>query len=75
MNTKDITYIFDFDKTIVSVESLDLLAEVSLDHDPEKEKVVHRINTLTEQGMNGILSFDESLEKDLHCLVSQTNIL
>jgi len=63
MNTKDITYIFDFDKTIVSVESLDLLAEVSLDHDPEKGKVAHRINTLTEQGMNGILSFDESLKK------------
>lgn len=63
MNTKDITYIFDFDSTIVSVESLDLLAEVSLEHDPEKEKIVSRINTLTEQGMNGTLSFNESLKK------------
>lgn len=62
MNIQDKTYIFDFDKTIVSIECLDVLAEISLAHNPQKEKLILQINRITEQGMNGTISFEESLK-------------
>jgi D-3-phosphoglycerate dehydrogenase len=63
MKTVDTTYIFDFDRTIVSVETLDVLAEVSLQGNEKKEELLGRIKDITEQGMNGSLSFGESLKK------------
>lgn len=63
MDIKDIVYIFDFDKTLVSVEGLDLLAEISLSHSPQRERIVKLIIQITEQGMKGTLSFEESLKR------------
>jgi len=63
MNIKEKTYIFDFDKTIVSIECLEVLAEISLVHNPQNEKRTKQIRRITEQGMNGIIPFGESLKK------------
>ena len=54
------TAIFDFDSTLISVESLEVLLAPKLS--PEKLAQVQRI---TEQGMNGTLSFAESLQQRL----------
>jgi D-3-phosphoglycerate dehydrogenase / 2-oxoglutarate reductase len=57
------TLILDFDSTFVSVESLDLLAEISLASDPEKESKLARISELTREGMEGRISFEDSLNQ------------
>lgn len=62
------TLILDFDSTIVGVESLDLLAEISLKGHPEREKRLEQIADLTKQGMEGKIDFRESLEKRLALL-------
>ncbi|MBL50854.1 MAG: hypothetical protein CMG57_02710 [Candidatus Marinimicrobia bacterium] len=55
--------ILDFDSTIVSIESLDLLAEISLMDDPEKEKKLKKVISLTKAGMAGEITFQDSLNK------------
>jgi D-3-phosphoglycerate dehydrogenase len=57
------TYIFDFDKTIVSVESLELLAQICLEHNPKKKEIIDKIENITEKGMRGELPFEESLKQ------------
>jgi D-3-phosphoglycerate dehydrogenase len=58
-------YIFDFDSTIVSVETLDVLAEVALQNNARRKEVVSAVEEITKLGMEGRLSFTESLEKRL----------
>lgn len=53
-------FIIDFDSTFVQVEALDLLAEISLVKNPEKSAEIREITTL---GMEGKISFAESLKK------------
>ena len=62
------TLILDFDSTIVSVESLDLLAEICLSKHPERETRVAQIAELTKLGMEGKLDFRESLSQRLKLL-------
>lgn len=62
------TLILDFDSTIVSVESLDLLAEISLNKHPEKRERQAKIEELTKLGMEGKLDFRESLTQRLQLL-------
>ena len=71
MNIHPKTYVFDFDKTIVSVESLELLAEICLARHPNKKYLIKQISAITESGMNGTLSFGESL-KQRFALLSPT---
>jgi D-3-phosphoglycerate dehydrogenase len=61
----ELTYILDFDSTLVSVESLDELARISLEGQPDKETKLAQLHALTNQGMNGGLAFDESLRRRL----------
>jgi D-3-phosphoglycerate dehydrogenase / 2-oxoglutarate reductase len=61
----ELTYILDFDSTLVSVESLDELARISLGDQPDKELKLARLHAITNQGMNGGLPFDESLRRRL----------
>lgn len=63
MNTRNSTFIFDFDKTLVSVEGLDTLAEISLMRHPHRGKLLAEICQITELGMRGVISFEESLSK------------
>ncbi|GIV40024.1 MAG: hypothetical protein KatS3mg033_1824 [Thermonema sp.] len=57
--------IIDFDSTFTRVEGLDLLAEIALLDHPEKEERLRTIRQITEQGMNGELSFAVSLKERL----------
>ena len=61
-------FIIDFDSTFTQVEAFDVLAEIALSDHPEREKRVKQIKDITDQGMNGSLSFRESLEQRLNFL-------
>jgi len=63
-------FIIDFDSTFVKVESLDVLAEIALDGTPQKDEKVKEIISITNQGMNGDISFAESLNKRLAILTA-----
>lgn len=56
-------FVIDFDSTFTKIEAFDLLAEISLKDHPEGEKRKKEIRDITNQGMNGSISFRESLEK------------
>jgi D-3-phosphoglycerate dehydrogenase len=61
-------YVFDFDSTLTSVEALDVLAEITLANKPEKDAVVSEIQAITNLGIDGDISFTESLERRLSLL-------
>lgn len=61
-------YVIDFDSTFTQVEALDILGEISLNGDKEKDKKLEELKSLTDRGMEGGLSFRESLEKRLELL-------
>ena len=54
-------FIIDFDSTFTKVEALDILGEISLKDDPSKEEKLKSIKDITDQGMEGKLTFRESL--------------
>ena len=55
--------VIDFDSTFTKVEAFDVLAEISLKDHPDQKNMVSKIIEITNQGMDGSLSFRESLEK------------
>lgn len=61
-------FIVDFDSTLVTVETLDLLAQMVLKDHPEREKVISQIEEITKLGMEGKIAFDVSLKKRLKLL-------
>lgn len=61
-------FVIDFDSTFTQVEALDVLGEISLAGDPDREKNLEEVKNLTDRGMMGELSFRESLEKRLDLL-------
>ena len=56
-------YVFDFDSTLTSVEALDVLAEITLAENPKKNAIIKEIIDITNLGIDGEISFTESLEK------------
>ncbi|MEK9176368.1 MAG: phosphoglycerate dehydrogenase [Patescibacteria group bacterium] len=58
-------FIIDFDSTFLTLESLDVLAEISLVDNPDRENILLQIKGITQLGMEGKLKFDESLKKRL----------
>src|SRR6266568_1800932 len=56
-------FIIDFDSTIVTVEGLDELAHIALEHNPNKEKVAKQIADITNQAMDGDIDFPTALAK------------
>lgn len=61
-------YVFDFDSTLTQVEALDVLAEISLKDDPERDNIVKQIQEITDLGIDGDISFTESLERRIKLL-------
>jgi D-3-phosphoglycerate dehydrogenase len=61
-------FILDFDSTFTKVEALDELASIALDGSPQREQIVEQIADLTNRGMDGSLSFRESLEQRIALL-------
>ena len=65
---KEKYFVIDFDSTFTKVEALDILGEISLQNHPEKESRLQQIKAITDRGMDGSMSFRESLEKRLQLL-------
>jgi D-3-phosphoglycerate dehydrogenase len=61
MKEFDKYFVIDFDSTFTRVEAMDELVRISLRDKAEAEKVAQEISRLTEEAMNGSLSFSVSL--------------
>ncbi len=61
-------FVIDFDSTFTKVEAFDELADISLSDHPDKEQRKKQIIEITNRGMDGSISFRESLEKRLNLL-------
>lgn len=61
-------YVFDFDSTLTRVEALDVLAEMTLKDKANKEKIISEIRRITNLGIDGDISFTESLERRIKLL-------
>ncbi|MBL7860834.1 MAG: phosphoglycerate dehydrogenase [Cyclobacteriaceae bacterium] len=61
-------FVIDFDSTFTKVEAFDALADISLKDHPELEKIKQEIVHITNQGMDGSISFRESLERRIALL-------
>jgi D-3-phosphoglycerate dehydrogenase / 2-oxoglutarate reductase len=61
-------FIIDFDSTFTQVEALDVLAEISLKNDPNKDQAIAEIKSVTDRGMDGSLSFRASLKERVDIL-------
>ncbi|MEA1786889.1 phosphoglycerate dehydrogenase [Arenibacter sp. GZD96] len=68
-------YVFDFDSTLTRVEALDVLAEITLKDRPDKEQVIKEIQKITNLGIDGDISFTESLERRIKLLKAHKNDL
>ena len=54
--------IIDFDSTIISVETLEFLADISLSNQDNKTQLLQEISHYTNLAMNGEISFEKSLD-------------
>lgn len=61
-NTK---IVIDFDSTFVKLEGLEELAKIALRDNPNKLLIIREIEKITNEGMSGKISFEESLESRL----------
>lgn len=62
------TYIFDFDSTLVRIETLEALADIALAGSPDAAEVRAEIARLTDQAMAGEVAFGEALRRRLSLL-------
>ncbi len=61
-------YVFDFDSTLTRVEALDVLAEMTLQGKSNREEIIDEIQKITNLGIDGDISFTESLERRIKLL-------
>lgn len=61
-------FVIDFDSTFTKVEALDVLGEIALEGKADKTERLKEIKEITDEGMNGSLTFRESLVKRLEIL-------
>lgn len=70
-----LTYIIDFDSTLVSVESLDELAHIGMARLPHADDLLEQFTDLTNRAMDGTLPFDKALRQRITLLnVTRTDI-
>ena len=62
------SYVIDFDSTFTQVEALEVLGEISLANEPNRHAKLAQLEEITNQGMEGTLSFRESLIRRLEIL-------
>lgn len=67
--------IIDFDSTLVKIETLDKLAERFLENNENREEIITEIKTTTERGMNGEISFPESLSKRISLIKADKGLV
>ena len=68
MITEKRNYIVDFDSTLTRVEALDVLAEITHQDNPKKGEIIQEIIDITNLGIDGEISFTESLERRIKLL-------
>ena len=68
MIQKNWVLIIDFDSTLISIESLDFLADICCKSKKNSTSIIKKIKDLTSLGMKGEISFHESLKKRLEYL-------
>ncbi len=68
-------YVFDFDSTLTRVEALDVLAELTLQGKSNKDEIIAEIQKITNLGIDGDISFTESLESRIKLLNAHRNDL
>lgn len=61
-------FVIDFDSTFTRVEALDVLGEISLRGKDDANEALQKIKDITDLGMEGKLSFRESLEQRIEIL-------
>lgn len=61
-------YVFDFDSTLTRVEALDVLAEMTLEGNKKRDEIIAEIQHITNLGIDGEISFTESLERRIKLL-------
>ena len=66
-------FIIDFDSTFISKESLDELASYSLRKSKTKNIILNKIHTLTNDGMNGKITFYDSINTRLKLINATKN--
>ena len=62
------TYVFDFDSTLVRIETLEALADIALAGAPDAAAIRAEVAALTDQAMAGDLPFGEALRRRLALL-------
>ena len=63
-----IYYIIDFDSTLVRSEGMEELAKIVLEDNENKQEIISKIKNITDQGMEGKITFRESLTKRIEML-------
>ena len=64
----DVTFVFDFDSTLVRIETLEALADIALAGAPDAAAVRAEIERLTDQAMAGEVDFGAALRRRLALL-------
>ncbi len=59
----------DFDSTFVRVETIDEIARITLQNDPDRDQKIKRISDITNQAMSGEIDFPTALDLRLQTLV------
>mgnify|MGYP006228037435 CR=1 FL=1 len=59
----------DFDSTFVKVETIDEIARLTLQADPDRNKKIELISGITNQAMSGEIDFPTALERRLQALL------
>ena len=65
--------IIDFDSTIISLETLELLGSISLEGKEQKDNIIKQVSHYTDLAMNGDITFQESLNLRLKLLQIHNN--
>ncbi|MEK7079472.1 MAG: HAD-IB family phosphatase [Patescibacteria group bacterium] len=61
-------YLIDFDSTFIKLEILEEIAKISLRNNPKKKEILQEIVSICNAGMEGTISFHESLSRRLSLL-------
>ena len=64
----DNSLFIDFDSTFVKVETIDEIARITLQDNPDKDHIVKKISDITNQAMSGQMDFPTALEQRLQIL-------
>ena len=65
------TLIFDFDSTLVRIETLEALADIALAGHPEADAIRAEVASLTERAMAGDVAFGEALRPEFRAYAAQ----